>query len=150
MDKGKRIILAVSGWAVPGLGHIFRGEKLKGAIFCVTLLGCFLAGQIMSEFHAVSEREHEFAFWAQIGVGLPTLCFNFYDRHYGESDESGQNLLLHEYHPPPREVPPLLDCGIMYTCVAGLLSFVLVVDLLFPLLKPPPERGKGKGGPTDD
>jgi len=41
-------------------------------------------------------------------------------------------------------VPWLLDCGIMYTCVAGLLNFVLVVDLLFP--RPGGDRAAGQTG----
>jgi hypothetical protein len=132
MISGNRIILAVAGWAVPGLGHIFRGERVKGILFGATLLGCFIAGQIMSDFRAVSQREHEFAFWAQIGVGLPALGCNFFDRHRHDSDDSFLNI---GESPLPEPVPRLLDCGIMYTCVAGLLSFVLVVDLLFPLIE---------------
>jgi hypothetical protein len=78
----------------------------------------------MSEFRAVSRVEHDIAFWAQIGAGGPTMAFATYDSAFNR--EVRDPL-------PPFAVPRLLDCGIMYTCVAGLLNFVLVVDLLFPL-----------------
>ena len=123
MDLSKRLIFSVAGWLIPGLGHFLRGERLKGIIFAVTLLGCFIAGEALSEFRAVSYHEHDIAFWAQLGAGAPTLGFSLYD-HYCHTRLS---------NPEPIPVPRFLDCGIMYTCVSGLLSFVLVVDILFPL-----------------
>ena len=93
MRHASNAFWAALGWLVPGLGHILRGERTKGAIYAATLLGCFAAGEIMSE---------------------------------------------------RRAVPWLLDCGIMYTCVAGLLNFVLVVDLLFP--RPGGDRAAGQTG----
>lgn len=126
-----RLLYGALGWAVPGLGHFVKGERRKGVLFAATLLGCFAAGEIMSDFRAVSTEEHEIAFWAQVGMGLPTLACVYYDKHFNDSTDSNK----------PTSVPPLLDCGIMYTCVSGLLSMVLVVDLLFPVhkTKQPPE-----------
>ena len=49
-----RIVHAVAGWLVPGAGHFLRGERRKGIVFAVTLVGCFFAGEVMSEFRAVS------------------------------------------------------------------------------------------------
>ncbi len=126
MDTGKHIFFAVLGWTIPGLGHFLRGERLKGVLFAVTLLGCLLAGEIMSDYRSISRREHDIAFWAQIGSGIPTMCFVYYDN----LNQSNNRYFVAD---KPVEVPPLLDCGIMYTCVAGLLNFVLIFDLLFPL-----------------
>jgi len=125
---------AALGWLVPGLGHILRGERTKGAIYAATLLGCFAAGEIMSERRAVSYTEHDIAFWAQIGAGGPTLLAAWYDDRYHPRETPEH----------PIAVPWLLDCGIMYTCVAGLLNFVLVVDLLFP--RPGGDRAAGQTG----
>ena len=134
MNTGKHIFFAVLGWTFPGLGHYLRGERLKGVLFCVTLLGCLLAGEIMSDFRSISRSEHDIAFWAQIGIGIPTLCFVHYDNRK-QLQEQNSNRIAPDV---PVDVSPLLDCGIMYTCVAGLLNFVLICDLLFPLR----ERGK--------
>jgi hypothetical protein len=125
---------AALSWLVPGLGHLLRGERAKGLIYAAVLIGCFAAGQIMSEYRAVSRAEHDIAFWAQIGAGGPALLGAWYDatRHARETP------------PHPIAVPWLLDCGIMYTCVAGLLNFVLVVDLLFP--RPGSARAAGRAG----
>jgi len=131
-----RLPFAILGWLLPGVGHFARGERLKGALFFVTLLGCFAAGEFMSEFRAVSRVEHKISFYAQIGMGGPTLLCVWYDKAY---NRPGLALLSH-----PIPVPRLLDCGIMYTCVAGLLNFVLVVDLLFPLSKKGKESSSTK------
>ena len=126
MEPGTRIIHGVAGWLVPGAGHIIRGERVKGLLFGITLLGCFAAGQAMSEFRAISRYEHDIAFWAQVGAGGPTIASAMYYDTVVYGGPPGP-------HDPPVPVPRLLDCGIMYTCVAGLLNFVLIVDLLFPL-----------------
>lgn len=132
------VIHGVAGWLVPGAGHFLRGERVKGIVFGVTLIGCFLAGEIMSEFRAVSRYEHDIAFWAQIGAGAPTITFCLYDyQEYGGP---------RSYTRHPIGVPRLLDCGIMYTCVAGLLNFVLVVDLLLPLAALHEQRKNSKRG----
>ena len=124
---GKKIVHGFVGWLLPGAGHILRGEYARGLLFLVTLMGCFAAGEIMSEYRAVSRHEHDIAFWAQVGAGAPTLLLSWYDdRYHGPWPKIAG---------APVPVPRLLDCGIMYTCVAGLLNFVLVVDLLFPLRK---------------
>jgi hypothetical protein len=123
-----RLFHAALGWLVPGAGHFLRGERLKGVLFALAVIGCFLAGEAMAEFRAVSRYEHDIAYYAQIGAGAPTIGCDWYDSaHHGPYPRrvSGREV--------PISVPRLLDCGIMYTCVAGLLNFVLVVDLLFPL-----------------
>ena len=81
-DFGPRIVHAVAGWLLPGAGHFLRGERMKAIVFAVTLVGCFVAGEVMSEFRAVSRYEHDIAFWAQIGAGGPTLAFAWYDTAY--------------------------------------------------------------------
>ncbi len=125
---------AVLSWLVPGLGHVLRGERTKGLAYAAVLLGCFAAGEVMSEYRAVSRTEHDIAFWAQIGAGGPTLLGAWYDGAHHARETPGH----------PIAVPWLLDCGIMYTCVAGLLNLVLVVDLLFP--RPGGARGSAPAG----
>ncbi len=137
MHTIRSAFFAAAGWIVPGLGHVLSGQRTKGLIYAVTLLGCFLAGEIMSDARAVSRKEHDIAFWAQIGVGGPTLLGAWYDqkrleqeRQEREDRERREGVVSRGLI--PIEIPGLLDCGIMYTCVAGLLNFVLLVDLLFP------------------
>jgi len=109
---------------------------MKGIIFGLALLGCFMAGEAMAEFRAVSRREHDIAWYAQIGAGAPTIACDWYDGHrHGPDPKVGR-----VGSGRPESVPRLLDGGIMYTCVAGLLNFVLVIDLLFPLAAPRTRR----------
>lgn len=136
MQSITSVVFAAVGWLVPGLGHILSGQRTKGVIYACTLLGCFAAGEVMSEVRAVSRKEHDIAFWAQIGMGGPTLLGAWYD-----ATRHTRDVAFH-----PIAVPRLLDCGIMYTCVAGLLNFVLVVDLLFP--RPRTLRGASAAGRT--
>ena len=134
MTIAKRVTWGLAAWLVPGAGHALKGELAKGGLCAFALLGCFAAGQAMSEVRAVSRHEHPIAFWAQVGAGGPTLVSAWYDdRSHGPWGANGG---------APAPVPRLLDCGIMYTCVAGLLNFVLVVDLLFPLVPSSKEAGR--------
>ena len=121
MEIGRRITLGVAGWLVPGSGHFLRGERRKGVLFGITLLGCFIAGEVMAEFRAVSKREHGIAYWAQIGSGATTFLFDLYDARYNQAkdaEEARERRRKTASNPGPRAskmpvpVPRLLDCGI--------------------------------------
>ena len=62
-----------AGWAVPGLGHVLQGRRLRGTIVFVLLVGFFVLGTLMAEGTNLS-RERPFYYWSgQLLIGLPAL-----------------------------------------------------------------------------
>ncbi|MBN1417501.1 MAG: hypothetical protein JXP34_01930 [Planctomycetes bacterium] len=130
--------LAVAAWLIPGAGQALRGQRVKGIFLGLLIIGAFVAGTIVSETHAVSKDEHPWAFWAQIGAGLPAVAMALYDKSRGADPLPSDRI---------EPVPPGLDCGIMFTSIAGLLNLVVVLDVLVPG-PPARRRERRKEGPA--
>lgn len=122
-------LAAVLAWLIPGLGHLYAGYPIKGAVALVLLFGMHVAGLVVSRGDCVSldqEHGHPYAFVAQLGAGLPTGLALAY---------SHDKL---PWHPPDLDVfdpeyvdrLPAVDVGLLFTMVAGLLNLLLIHDLL--------------------
>ena len=104
------------GWLVPGLGHLTVGRFAKGIMFFVVLGLTYSVGIAFAEQHAILPKEHPFAFVGQLGLGLPTLIVVLRGR--------GEEALM---APGPERVP-FIDTGILFTTVAGLLNYLVLLD----------------------
>lgn len=93
-------LAALLAFLVPGAGHFYQGRYFKAAIYCVGILGLFVAGMRMSEWKAVyvhkprekqelRGKQHALQFAAQLGVGLPAICAIVQNhRYYAPENES--------------------------------------------------------------
>lgn len=86
-------LAALLAFLVPGAGHFYQGRYFKAAIYCVGILGLFVAGMRMSEWKAVyvhkppqgqqlRGKQHALQFAAQLGVGLPAICAIIQNHRY--------------------------------------------------------------------
>jgi len=136
--RGKHPELAAFlAFLIPGLGHVYLGKVLQGAISFLFLVGLFAGGVLLSKGECVSldkTNGHPYAFFAQVGAGLPCGLALLYSHTYEvkkalgmeaerpaepnvESDEYVKNL-------------PKMDEGLLYTMIAGLLNLLLIHDAL--------------------
>ena len=53
VDLKNRVVAGLLAAAVPGLGHVYQGRHVKGAIYSVGILGLFLCGQAMGGWQTV-------------------------------------------------------------------------------------------------
>jgi hypothetical protein len=99
-------------WLVPGLGHAFQGRRLRGACVFATLVGLFVLGTWLAEGSNLS-RERHFYYWAgQFFLGLPALAAQAL---------GGGMRIRHEI--------ALVDAGLVFACVAGLLNVLAMIDV---------------------
>ncbi|MBI3722897.1 hypothetical protein HY251_02915 [bacterium] len=130
-------LAAFLGFLVPGLGHVYLGRTLKGAVAFVFLVGLYAAGILVSQGECVSldkQNGHPYAFFAQVGAGLPTGLALLHSHSY----EVKRALGMEAERPsePNVESPdyvgrlPKLDEGLLYTMIAGLLNLLLIHDAL--------------------
>jgi hypothetical protein len=115
----KRVNMAVTlaiclgGWLVPGLCHILLGKWVRGLIFSFCVLTMFMLGLAMhGKLYdlAVEQPLHIFAFFANLGVGLPYLLAERMNLGIGEMTRT------------------TYDYGTTYLWVCGLLNYLVILD----------------------
>jgi len=105
-------LLLLGGWLVPGLGHWLQGRRRRALIVFSVLMGLFAAGTWMAAGTNLS-RERHFYYWAgQFLLGGPAIVTELL---------SGRPPVTHEL--------PLMDVGLLYACMAGLLNVLALLDV---------------------
>jgi hypothetical protein len=103
----------VSGWLVPGLGHVMLGRRGRGVIFFVVVMSLFLLGLYWGgELFELDRSEllTLLAGLAELGVGLPYFVADLLGRGTGSVTS-----VTYEY-------------GYTFLIVAGLLNMLIVLD----------------------
>jgi hypothetical protein len=137
-------IAAFLAFVLPGLGHVYLGKQFKGFVAFVFLVGLYAAGLFITRGECVSldkEWGHPYAFFAQVGCGLPTGLGLLRTHVEAVKKVVGGDDTVHQYPKPwdshdDAEVEaftkrlPGLDEGLLYTMIAGLLNLLLIHDAL--------------------
>lgn len=121
-------------WLVPGLGHIYLGERTRGLICLVTITATFWTGVAIGSVQGtVDPKQRTLWFVAQVCTGGNTLAAVGVN-----SAVAGKN---------PAYIPSWLsaDVGVHYTGVAGLLNLLVILDALSRAEL----RGRGSAGRTN-
>lgn len=139
-----RIVVAgLLSWILPGLGHIFGGDRNRGLIILVTIAVTFWGGIAIGGVRTtVDPHRKKLWFVAQICSGGHALAA------YG-AGEISRRRLFREHMPEldpqrtdPRHIAQLkndllghdrwnaAEVAVVYTGVAGLLSFLAIMDAL--------------------
>lgn len=99
-------------WLVPGAGHYLLGRRGKAILYFSLITFVYLVGLWLGEFRNVSLKNFELHFIAEAfygGLTFPLLWLT-------------QNLELDRFN-------PLLDVGVLFSAVAGLLNVCVMVDV---------------------
>lgn len=111
-------------WLVPGLGHLYLGERGRGLVFLVTVTATFWTGVAIGGVNGtVNPHERRLWFMAQICNGGSTLAaYGLRQRVPARAAPAGDAL----------EVPHWLsvEVGVHYTGVAGLLNLLVILDAI--------------------
>jgi hypothetical protein len=109
-------------WAVPGLGHVFIGQRVRGLIFLITIAVTFWGGvAIGGVCESVDPKARTAWFMAQSCTGAHALAVYAWGERLGRGDQA-----------PPRTRAPWMsaETGIVYCGVAGLLNILVILDAL--------------------
>jgi len=136
-------IAALLAFVIPGMGHVYLGKFFKGFVAFVFLMGLYTAGLFVTRGECVSldrDKGHPYAFFAQVGCGLPTgmallrthveAVRNWVGGDPGPArgdvwdgpDDAEKDAAIKRL--------PALDEGLLYTMIAGLLNLLLIHDAL--------------------
>ena len=124
----------LSGWLIPGLGHIFAGARRQGILLMVLIVGLFACGLWLSDLEAVSKELHPYAYYAELGFGGATVPLLYLD--------PAADKVLYAMDPirTRQAVPRHNDTGTLFCSIAGLLNLLALFDLVDRYLEPRPTR----------
>ena len=109
----------VLSWVLPGLGHIFVGQRRRGLILLVAMALTFWTGVAIGGVQStIKPRERKTWFFAQLFAGSHTLAAYTWGR------------ARHQAHPDERAGFNEEDVAVIYTGVVGLLNILVILDAL--------------------
>ena len=131
-------------WLVPGLGHLFIGERARGLIYMVTIAVTFWGGvAIGGVCDTVNPQERTAWFMAQSCTGVHALATHFWGKRIGRGENAPPETKAHWQS---------AETAVVYSGVAGLLNILVILDALAradlrsPVRSPVPVRAR-KGVP---
>ncbi len=140
------LVLLFLAWLAPGSAHFLLGQRWRGAAFFAIIVATFLAGLQLTRSAAVSLENHPLAFLAQVFAGLPLLAGLGIGAATDPATAGGGPF--YATPPPPPSVVAVTDLGVLFTMVAGLLNFLLILDAFdraaAARAAPPPRPPEGR------
>ena len=115
-----RVLLAAAlAWLLPGLGHVYLGQRLRGLILIVVITATFWCGVAVGGVQStIQPRARKAWFMAQMCTGSHALA------------ALGWGELRSRNHPDERAGYTEEDIAVIYTGIAGLLSVLIIIDTL--------------------
>ena len=108
---GRALIAALLAWACPGLGHLYLGRQSKALLLGGSIAVIFFAGMLIGGGGVVSPIHKPIWFAGHaFGGGLTGLALLI-----------GQPAMA-------SDPTPAHELGVLYTCIAALCNFLLVLD----------------------
>jgi hypothetical protein len=105
--------LGILAWLVPGAGHWYVGQRQRGTVIFIAVIGAYVLGVLLGGIEMIDPRNATAWFCAQVLCGLPNIiCAVLQDPNV------------------PMGVGRGVDLGQVYTGVAGLLNLLAVLDAL--------------------
>ena len=114
ISSGKRspALPVLLTWLVPGLGHIFQGRKLRGALVFFCLAGCVVFGTLLADSSNLSRERHYYYWGGQFMAGLPALVL--------QAMWGAKRVLSHIQYG---------EAGMVFASVAGMLNILAMLDV---------------------
>lgn len=129
------------GWVVPGLGHIFIGDRVRGVICMAAIVLTFWTGVAIGGVRGtVDPRERSLWFMAQLCTGA-----NAGIAYVIRENTSTGDARIDRAAPPPSWVSA--EIGVHYTGVAGLLNILIILDAIARAERAGSRLRPGRRGP---
>ncbi len=117
-------VAGLLAWLVPGLGHIYLGDRVRGIICLITITVTFWSGVAIGSVQGtVAPHSRKLWFIAQLGTGGNAL--GAYALHRVVSPETAVTA-----KPVVAGHWLSADVGVHYTGVAGLLNLLIILDAI--------------------
>jgi hypothetical protein len=110
-------------WLLPGAGHLYIGERVRGIILMAAIAVTFWGGiAIGGVKNTVNPTQRSLWFAAQICAGGHTLATLGISRLVDDPPASNPSLRIG--YGPSEEIP------VVYTAICGMLNILIIFDVL--------------------
>lgn len=133
------VLTVLLAWLLPGAGHWYLGQRVRGVIFCLLLAAVFTLGVVMTQGGCIDAKPTGMAEWA-----YHTLSRNYDAAKNVDVGRHPLAFLLQMFLSLPALVAwivtsgasepaasKLNDFGMLLTLVAGALNVLLIADALY-------------------
>ncbi len=133
---------AVLGWVLPGLGQIVIGEKRRGIMALIGILGLFITGVFIGGIDCVDKDEDRLWFAGQVVAGPIAIGTAYANDFFLKSGRATELLptppsmaeMMRGVTPKPIPAAKGLahanEFGTLLCFLAGLLNLVVIMDAL--------------------
>ncbi len=122
------IVPAVATWLLPGLGHYLLGQKARGVILVVSILGLWLGGLIIGGISVIDREQHTAWFIGQSLIG-PSILVNSYHQSLRHRQVGGPQPDDNALYEP--SYGRMHEQGTLYTALAGMLNLLAIMDVIY-------------------
>ena len=114
---------AILGWIFPGLGHIGLGQKRRGYLIMSGVLFLIVCGVLVGGVDSVDHKNDGLWFIAQVWCGPVVVGIDLINQTWIiPLPEARRATLVGLSH--------VNEIGILFTAMAGLMNFVVILDVL--------------------
>ncbi|MHC4091766.1 MAG: DUF6677 family protein [Planctomycetota bacterium] len=115
-------VAGLLAWIVPGLGHLFIGERARGLIYLIAITVTFWGGIAIGGVRdTVNPRARTAWFMAQTCTGVNCLVAYNWGEQIRRDPEAPVSTRAHHRS---------ADTAVVYTGIAGLLNLLAILDAL--------------------
>lgn len=111
------------------------GHRRRGVLIMFGVLFLFLGGVLIGGIDSVDRRDDKLWFLAQSAVGPLAFAIDMVNQNYVKQ-------LPEEQRFPTMGINKPNEMGTLFSALAGLMNFVVILDALFFAPKPIPDRRK--------
>lgn len=119
----RMVIAAVLAWIVPGVGHLWIGERVRGIIFLTVIALTFWTGMAIGGVkNTVNPQQRTLWFMGQVCTGVHSIGAIVWSRQVTLPDDAD----------PARWISygQTEEVGVVYTAIAGMLNLLIILDVL--------------------
>jgi hypothetical protein len=123
IDQSLNFTSFVLGWLLPGLGHLSIGQKRRGLLIMFGILFLVFCGVLVGGIDAVDHKKDALWFIAQVWCGPIVVGIDLLNQTFIAPLPTEQRVTL-------VGLSHANEIGTLFIAMAGLMNFVVMLDLL--------------------
>jgi TM2 domain-containing membrane protein YozV len=131
---------AVAGWVLPGLGHFLLGQQKRAVILVISIGTLWLIGLFVGGISVIDRNNQPAWFLGQMLIAPSTVADWYRDQMVADQLMAGRSFDPVDEPPFEPALGRAHEQGTLFTCMAGLLNLLAMIDVLYREPRNQPQR----------